>query len=81
MESSISPNYILIGSSGNLRQSQARFIHQKTGEEILVDAFLHAVSEYINEAISAGFSLVKAGEHRAEDDNLPRLLTLLFQKT
>jgi ubiquinone/menaquinone biosynthesis C-methylase UbiE len=64
-----------------LNQSQARFTHQKTGELILVDAFLHPISEYLNEAISSGFLLIGAGEHQTEDDKLPRLLTLLFQKS
>jgi len=63
-----------------LQKSQAKFTHQKTGELILVDAFLHPISEYLNEAIHFGFSLVRAGEHQTEDDQLPRLITLLFQK-
>lgn len=63
-----------------LQQSQAKFRSQKTGEEILVDAFTHPVSEYINEGLSAGFILRKMGEEQKEDEKIPRLLTLLFKK-
>lgn len=63
-----------------LQKSQAKYISRETGEEVLVDAFLHPVAEYINEGLNAGFSLRKMGEHQAEKDEIPRLLTLLFEK-
>ncbi|GAA5523298.1 methyltransferase domain-containing protein [Aliifodinibius salicampi] len=63
-----------------LQQSQAKFVSQKTGEEILVDAFIHPVSEYINEALTAGFMLCEIGEKQRKDEKIPRLLTLLFEK-
>ncbi len=63
-----------------LQQSQAKFVSQKTGEEILVDAFTHPVSEYINEGLKGGLSLREIGEEQREDEKIPRLLTLLFEK-
>lgn len=62
-----------------LQNSQAKFISQKTGEEVLVDAYTHSVSEYVNEAIAAGFDLLKVGEHHYGNEDIPRLLTLLLQ--
>lgn len=63
-----------------LQNSQAKFISQKTGKEVLVDAFIHSVSEYVNEAITAGFRLLKLREYHYEKEDIPRLLTLLLQK-
>lgn len=63
-----------------LRQSQARYTSKKTGEEVLVDAFTHSISEYVNDGLEAGFALRKLGEQRHEEDDIPRLLTLLFEK-
>lgn len=63
-----------------LQDSQAKFISQKTGEEVLVDAFTHSVSEYINDAITTGFRLLRIREYHHEKEKIPRLLTLLFQK-
>ncbi len=63
-----------------LQHSQAKFRSQKTGEEILVDAFTHPVSEYIKKGLSAGFILRKIGEEQKEYEKMPRLLTLLFDK-
>lgn len=79
-----SPGHLYIAELHPYRQlqdSQAKFVHQETGKEILVDAFLHPVSQFINEAIAADFKLVKAGEHKTESDSTPRLLTLFFQKS
>lgn len=63
-----------------IQQSQAKFVSQKTGDEVLVDAFIHPVSEYINEGLSADFILRKMREEQKEDEKIPRLLTLLFKK-
>lgn len=63
-----------------LRQLQAKYVSKKTGKEVLVDAFIHSTSEYVNEAISAGFNLKWMRELKHEEDEIPRLLTLLFEK-
>ena len=63
-----------------LRESQAKFVSQKTGKEVLVDAFTHSVSEYINEGLRAGFTLQQIKEVYDKEDEIPRLLTLLFKK-
>lgn len=64
-----------------LCHSQAKFLSRKTAEEVLVDAFLHPVSEYVNMGLEAGFSLHKMRELQDEEDDIPRLLTLIFGKT
>lgn len=63
-----------------LRKSQAKFVSQKTGKVVLVDAFTHSVSEYINEGLQAGFTLHQIKEYQDKEDQIPRLLTLLFRK-
>lgn len=63
-----------------LQQSQARYTSRETGEEVFVDAFPHSVSEFINTGLKAGFRLETVGEHKAEGDDIPRLLTLTFRK-
>lgn len=64
-----------------IQRSQAKYISQKSGEEILVDAFIHSTSEYVNEGLSAGFSLIKMREWQKDDEKIPRLISLLFDKT
>lgn len=63
-----------------LQKSQAKFVNPKTGKEVMVDAFTHSVSEYVNTGIKTGFSLQKIRECKNEDEKIPRLLTLLFKK-
>lgn len=63
-----------------LNQSQAKYISKETGKEVLVEAFIHPTSEYINEGIKGGFALQKLTEHKNEGDSIPRLITLLFEK-
>ena len=64
-----------------LRQSQAKFVSRETGEEVLVDAFMHSVSEYVNKALSVGFTLHEMQEYHKKEEEIPRLLTLLFEKS
>lgn len=63
-----------------IQNSQAKYISQKTGDEILVDAFIHSTSEYVNEGLNVGFTLVKMREWQKDDENMPRLISLLFEK-
>lgn len=61
---------------------QARFIHPRTGKMEKVAAFLHDVSEYLNLAGRAGFSLVDLGEWRdpgASRFDPPRVLSARFR--
>jgi ubiquinone/menaquinone biosynthesis C-methylase UbiE len=65
-----------------MRGTQARFTHPRTGECERVAAFLHDVSEYVNAGVEAGFSLVHLGEWRdpgAERSDPPRLLSAQFR--
>lgn len=55
--------------------SQAKF------EDTLVESNLHHLSEYLSEAKTSSFNLVRVDEwFDEEQENPPRLLTLLFQK-
>jgi malonyl-CoA O-methyltransferase len=60
---------------------QAKYRDTETGQDVLVPAFRHAISEYANEGINAGFALRRMGEWQNETDADPRLLTLLFERT
>ncbi len=64
-----------------LQGAQAKYRDAETGQDVLVPAFLHHVSEYTNEGIEAGFTLRRMGEWQHEADTAPRLLTLLFERT
>ncbi len=58
---------------------QARFVNPRSGEVERVAAFLHDVSDYVNGALAAGFTLRHLGEWRDPDPPphaLPRLLSL-----
>jgi len=59
---------------------QARYRDAETGQDTLVPAFRHEVSEYANQGIEAGFVLRQMGEWQDEADADPRLLTLLFER-
>ena len=63
-----------------LQQSQAKFKRKETGEEVLVRAFSHTIAEYITEGIRAEFNLVEINEWHYENEEIARLLTLLFKK-
>lgn len=63
-----------------LQGSQARYRDPETGAAVLVPAFRHSLSEYINAGIEAGFTLRRIGEWQNEMDEAPRLMTLLFER-
>jgi SAM-dependent methyltransferase len=63
-----------------LQGAQAKYRDVETGQEVLVRAFRHTVSEYVNHGIAAGFVLRRMGEWRNETDSDFRLLTLLFER-
>lgn len=60
---------------------QAKYRDAQTGKEVLVPAFRHNMSEYINAGIEAGFTLRCMGEWPNEADADLRLVTLLFERT
>ncbi len=59
---------------------QAKYRGAETSEEILVPAFLHHISEYINTGIEAGFTPRHIGEWQKEAGADLQLLTLLFER-
>jgi SAM-dependent methyltransferase len=64
-----------------IQGAQAKYRDAETGQDVLVPAFCHSVSEYTNEGIEAGFTLRRMGEWQHESDMTPRLLTLLFERS
>ena len=66
-----------------LRGGQAHFVDAHTDETIHVAAYRHMVSEYVNDALAAGFTLRALGEWLepdAEPGAPPRLLSLLLER-
>jgi SAM-dependent methyltransferase len=64
-----------------LQGSQARYRDPETGAAVLVPAFRHSLSDYINGGIEADFALRRVGEGQNELDAALRLMTLLFERT
>ena len=60
--------------------AQAKYRDAETRKEVLVPAFLHHISEYINTGIEAGFTLRHIGEWQKEAGADLQLLTLLFER-
>ena len=59
--------------------TQAHFEHEASGEHVVVEAFPHPVSAFVNEGIGAGFTVRRMGEWRGPDDETPRLLSIRFR--
>lgn len=59
-----------------LEGRQAEFVSPETGERVPVTAYVHDVSEYVNEAVEAGLAIASVGEWRDDGVALPRALTL-----
>ena len=59
--------------------TQANFEHEASGEQITIDASMHPVSEFVNEGVGAGFSVREMGEWHGAADDVPRLLSILFE--
>src|SRR5258705_5924495 len=65
-----------------LRGGQAHFVDVRTDETVHVAAYRHTVSEYVTQALAAGFNLRALGEWLepgAEPGTPPRLLSLLLE--
>lgn len=61
---------------------QAQLTHPRTGERMPIAAFLHDVSDYVDEGQRAGFRLLGIGEWRDEgtaEAEAPRLLSVVFE--
>jgi len=59
---------------------QATFDHE--GEQVDIPAFVHYISDFLNAAERAGFTLQRLGEwwHENDQQKPPRLITFLFKK-
>lgn len=75
--------YLYIGELHPFKQylgSKARF--ENSNETIVLDCYTHHISEFINCALKNNFSLFCLEEFFDDDDksNVPRILSILFQK-
>lgn len=63
-----------------LRGGQARFHDSRSNEVVLIPAFLHSVSDFVNASVECGFTVVRLDEWRDAKDEAeaapPRLLSL-----
>ncbi|MFN2529870.1 MAG: class I SAM-dependent methyltransferase [Pyrinomonadaceae bacterium] len=63
-----------------LEGRQARYCNRETGQVDRITAWLHNISDYINNALEAGFELLRIGEWQDTplETEVPRLLSLHF---
>lgn len=78
-----SNGYFFINELHPFRQydgKQARFTRNEATVE--VDAFVHHVSDFFGAAIENGLALIKLNEywHEADENKLPRILSLMFER-
>lgn len=59
-----------------LAGGQARFTPEGSDREEFVPAWKHSISEFVCEALQAGFELQRMAEPAFDDDQVPRLLQL-----
>ena len=62
-----------------LAGSKARF--EENGTEIVLDVFQHSEQDYIQSAEKAGFNLLAKEDWYDNENDLPRLISFLFEKT
>ena len=80
----LQPNgYLFINELHPFRQydgKKARF--QRNEETVEVDAFLHHVSDFFHAGTDSGLTITKLNEywHEADQNKLPRIISLLFEK-
>lgn len=60
-----------------LRGGQAQYLSE-SGDTVLIRAYTHSLAEYINEGLASGLTILRVGEWHGEDDETPRLLSVLF---
>ncbi|WP_376690231.1 class I SAM-dependent methyltransferase [Wenzhouxiangella sp. EGI_FJ10409] len=63
-----------------LAGGQARFTSEGSDREEIVPAWKHSVSEFVSEAMRAGFEMQGIAEPAFEDDEVPRLLQLWLDR-
>lgn len=67
-----------------LKGARAKFARDSSAREEKISAFIHDISEYINSAKQAGFTLYQIDEWRDSPSatlaELPRLVSFVFQK-
>jgi len=61
------------------RGTQAHFEDEATGERIVIDAFTHAMADFVNAAIDVGFSVRRMEEWHGPEDDVPRLASIRFE--
>ena len=61
-----------------LSGSKAQF--EENGTEIVMDVFQHSVQDYIQSAEKAGFILLSKEDWYDNDEDIPRLISFLFEK-
>ena len=61
-----------------LEGSKAQF--EKNGTDIVLDVFQHSEKDYIQSAEKAGFKLLTKQDWYSNEENLPRLISFLFEK-
>ena len=61
-----------------LEGSKAQF--EKNGTDIVLDVFQHSENDYILSAEIAGFKLLTKQDRYSNEENLPRLISFLFEK-
>lgn len=62
-----------------MKGTQAHFEDEANGETVVIEAFMHPVSEFVNEGVRAGFLVQQMGEWQIEKDDDPRLLSIQFR--
>ena len=62
-----------------IRGGQAQ-IRSECGDARPICAYIHSLSEYVNEGLAAGLSVRNIGEWHGGRDDTPRLLSLLFER-
>lgn len=80
----LQPNgYFFINELHPFRQYEGIKAHFSRKEETVeVDAFVHHISDFFQAATSSGFALIKLHEywHEADQNKLPRILSLMFER-
>ncbi|PSQ86503.1 MAG: hypothetical protein BRD42_04820 [Bacteroidetes bacterium QS_3_64_15] len=58
--------------------TQTHVEDETTGETVVIDAFTHSVSEFVNTGVEARFAVQQMREWWPDRDKTPRLLTVRF---
>ncbi len=63
-----------------LRGAQAQYSEPSSDAGVPIRAYRHSVSEYATRGLEAGFRIAHVGEWCREGSEIPRLLSLLFER-